>query len=216
MLDNFRSKNPNIEFYSVEDYEFKSYGVVLQNIDVNEICGVANSIEMPGAAVKYVPSEQKFETLEIAEIIQKQVYGGVNSQLGCCWGYNTLLNATEWHTCDEINIAVTPMVLLLAHIWDIEDNRLDSAKFRAFYLPEGTSVRLFSSTLHYTPCQVSDDGFKCVVGLVKNTNTALDFDATDKKLVGRNKWLIAHIDNEAKRSQGAIMGITGENFDIKY
>ena len=31
------------------------------------------------------------------------------------------------------------------------------------------------------------DGFKCAMDLVKNTNTALDFEQADKKLVGKNK-----------------------------
>ena len=216
MLDSLIKKNPDIEFYSVLGDEFRNYGSVLENIDVAEICKVAKNIEMPEMGVRYVPSEQSFETLGIAEFINKQVFGGVKSQMGYCWGYNTLLNATEWHCCDEINVAVTPIILLLGHIWNIKEDKINSSKFKAFYVPEGTCVRLFSSTLHYTPCQVSDDGFKCVVGLIKDTNTAIDFDVTDKKLVGRNKWLIAHIDNEAKRSQGAVMGITGKNFDIKY
>ena len=217
MLDNLKKKNPDIEFYSVSDDEFKTYGKILENIDVAKICKVAESIENPGNGVKYLPSEPSFETLEIAEFLKNQVYGGVEAQVGYCWGYNSLLNATEWHSCDEINIAATPLILLLGHIWDIgDDEKLSSDKFKAFYIPQGTAIRLFSSTLHYTPCQVSDGGFKCVVGLIKETNTALNFETTDKKLVGKNKWLIAHVDNEAKRNQGAVMGIIGKNFDIKY
>lgn len=216
MIDNLKKKNPNIRIYSVSDNKFKTYGKVLENIDVSEICSAAEKIENPAAGVRYVPSEKSFEALPIADFLKNQVYGGAETQIGYCWGYNTLLNATEWHTCDEINIAVTPMVLLLGHVWDIENDMLNSAEFEAFYVPENTAIRLYSSTLHYTPCQVNENGFKCVVGLIKNTNTALDFNSVDKKLVGKNKWLIAHVDNEAKRSQGAVMGITGDNFDIKY
>lgn len=215
MIENLKKKNPEIKFYSVFDNEFKKYGKI-ENIDTAEICGAAQVIKNPETGVKYVPSVENFESLPIGEYIKNMVYGGAETQIGYCWGYNTLLNATEWHTCDEINIAVTPMVLLLGHAWDIEDDKLESAKFAAFYVPEGTAVRLYSSTLHYTPCQTGDEGFKCVVGLIKGTNTALDFKPDDKKLVGRNKWLIAHVDNAAKRSQGAVMGITGVNFDIKY
>ena len=216
MLNNLKKKNPDIEVYSVFDDQFKRYGSVLENIDVSKICEAANKIEMPEEGVRYVPSEPSFETLEIANLVKKQVYGGVDSQLGYCWGYNTMLNATEWHTCDEVNIAVTPIVLLLGNLWDVKEDKIDSSKFKAFYVPEGTTVKMFSSTLHYTPCQVCDDGFRCVVGLIKNTNTELDFDAIDKKLISRNKWLISHIDNDENRSQGFVMGVTGVNFDIKY
>lgn len=214
MLDNPKKKNPNV--YSVFDAEFKAYGKIIENIDVSEICNAAEIIKNPETGVRYVPSEPSFEKLSIADFIKKHVYGGMETQIGFCHGYNTLLNATEWHTCNEVNIAVTPMVLLLGHIWDIENDMINSEMFKAFYIPEGTAVELYSSTLHYTPCQVTDAGFKCVVGLIKGTNTALDFEPTDKKLAGTNKWLIAHVDNIVKRNQGTVMGITGENLDIKY
>lgn len=216
MIDSLRKKNPEIEIYSVTDNNFKTYGRILENADVSEIRKAAEMIENPAMGVKYVPSEPSFEKLPIADFIKNQVYGGTETQIGYCWGYNTLLNATEWHTCNEVNIALTPMILLLGHVWDVENDKIDSANFEAFYVPEGIAVELYSSTLHYTPCQVNKDGFKCVVGLVKNTNTALDFEQADKKLAARNKWLIAHVDNEAKRKQNAVMGITGVNYDIKY
>ena len=63
---------------------------------------------------------------------------------------------------------------------------------------------------------MSDGGFRCIVALPAGTNTALETEADDKKLVAKNKWLIAHIENEGKRKSGAVMGITGENYRIKY
>ena len=40
--------------------------------------------------------------------------GGLDEQIGLCWGHSNQLNALEWHTCNEFNIAVRELVLLLA------------------------------------------------------------------------------------------------------
>ena len=126
------------------------------------------------------------------------------------------MNATEWHTSNEINIAITDLVLILGHRWDIHNDKIDSSLFKAFYVPKGTVVEVFSTSLHYCPCQVNDAGFKCVVVLPKDTNTAVETEVLDKRITAKNKWLIAHVENEAKIKQGAVAGITGINYEIKY
>jgi hypothetical protein len=88
--------------------------------------------------------------------------------------------------------------------------------FKAFYVPAGTVLECFATTLHYGPCQVNDDGFGWVVALPKDTNTSLDGEYEDKLLWAKNKWMIAHIDNAELVSQGAIAGVSGTNFEIKY
>lgn len=126
------------------------------------------------------------------------------------------MNATEWHTSSEINIAVTPLVLILGHIWDIGDGKIDSSKFKAFYLPKGTVVEVYATSLHFCPCEVSKKGFGCVVALPKDTNTNLEVEPQDKLLFRKNKWIIAHCENEALINRGVVAGITGTNYEIKY
>ena len=126
------------------------------------------------------------------------------------------MNATEWHTSSEINIAVTPLVLILGHIWDIENGKIDSSKFKAFYLPAGTVVEVYSTTLHFCPCEVDENGFGCVVALPKDTNTNLEVEPQDKLLFRKNKWIIAHEENLALINRGVISGITGKNHKINY
>ncbi len=116
----------------------------------------------------------------------------------------------------EINIAVTPLVLILGHIWDIENGKTDSSKFKAFYLPAGTVAEVYSTTLHFCPCEVEKGGFGCVVGLPLGTNTPLETEGPDPLLFRKNKWLIAHNDNKALISRGVFSGISGENFKINY
>ena len=216
MLELLKQKNTDIEIFSVESEEFKKYGRVISDIDTTEILATAKKIQKVGNGSSYVPSCDDFEKLDIATEIRNKLFGTMPTQIGYCWGYNSLMNATEWHTSSEINIAITPIVLILGNIWDIKDGKIDSSQFKAFYLPEGTVVEAYATTLHYCPCQVSDDGFGCVVGLPLETNTELKIKSDDKLLLCKNKWLISHKDNAELESSDMYVGLTGKNIEIKY
>lgn len=57
---------------------------------------------------------------------------------------------------------------------DIEDGDIyDTAKVEAFFVPAGTGVELYATTLHYAPCTAQEGGFRCVVVLPKGTNEEL-------------------------------------------
>ena len=214
MINRLKRVNQEIEIYSVHDLVFKTYGRVI-DLNTKEIIDAAERYEMP-EKTKYIPSIEGLEGLDAAKTIQEEYFGTMPIQVGCCYGYNKNLNATEWHTSSEINVAVTDIVLILGHIWDVENNTVSSDVFKAFYIPKGTAVEVFSTTLHYCPCQVNDDGFRCIVVLPKGTNTTLNTAPRDKRVIAKNKWLIAHIDNEEKIKQGAVAGIIGNNYEIMY
>lgn len=105
---------------------------------------------------------------------------------------------------------------MLGHRWEIKNQHIDASKFRAFYVPKGATVEVYATTLHFCPCQVSDQGFRCVVALPENTNVALETKQKDQRLTAKNKWLLAHVENEGKIKQGALPGITGKNYEIQY
>lgn len=216
MLDNLKLKNPDIKLYSVNSEEFKTFGRVITGLDTSEIIKAAEKISRPAEGSAYTPSEESFEKLPIAKEIENKFFGTLPSQIGYCHGHNSLLNAAEWHMSSEINIAVTPLVLILGHIWDIENGKTDSSKFKAFYLPAGTVAEVYSTTLHFCPCEVEKGGFGCIVGLPLGTNTPLETETSDPLLFRKNKWLIAHNDNKALISRGVLPGISGENFKINY
>ena len=216
MLDNLKLKNPDIKLYSVNSEEFKTFGRVITGLDTSEIIKAAEKISRPAEGSAYTPSEESFEKLSTAKEIENKFFGTLPSQIGYCHGHNSLLNAAEWHMSSEINIAVTPLVLILGHIWDIENGKTDSSKFKAFYLPASTVAEVYSTTLHFCPCEVEKDGFGCVVGLPLGTNTPLETETSDPLLFRKNKWLIAHNDNKALISRGVLPGISGENFKINY
>lgn len=129
------------------------------------------------------------------------------------WGYNDTLNALEWHKCSEINIATSDLILLVGDIRDIEEgNRFNSKNVKAFKMLKGEAVEMYATTLHYCPIQLSKNGFGCAVGLIKGTNTDLDFICEDKLIFRKNKWIIAHEDNAEFLEQGVVGGIYGENY----
>ncbi len=214
MLENLKKANKDIEILSVFDDSFKLYGEV-HKYDTAEILTEGEKLEMPDGVI-YKPSLEEFEKLAITKEIAKDVYGYLPMQAGVCYGHASMMNATEWHTSTEINIAITDMVLILGNRWDIVDNKIDSSAFKAFFVPKGTVVELYATTLHYCPCQTSDSGFICAVYLPAGTNTALDETPADKRISAKNKWLLVHVENEAKIKQGAVPGIKGINYEIKY
>lgn len=216
MLENLKKLNPDVDFYDVSDKEFASFGRIVKNLDATEIIETAKKIPNPESGSSYLPSVEDFEKLNIAETIKNEYYGSLPTQIGYCWGHNTMMNATEWHTSSEINIAITPLVLILGHVWDIKDGKIDSSKFKAFYLPAGTVVEVYATSLHFCPCEVSKDGFGCVVGLPAGTNTDLEIEPENKMLFRKNKWIIAHVENETLINRGVVAGITGTNYEIKY
>lgn len=216
MLKLLKEKNPDIRMYSVNDGEFKTFGRVINDLDPAEIIAAAGKIQRPETGCAYVPGEESLEKLQIAAQIQNRFFGTLPAQIGYCHGHNSLLNAAEWHFSSEINIAVTPLVLILGHVWDIENGKIDSSRFQAFYLPKGTAAEIYATTLHFCPCETEKSGFGCVVGLPLDTNTPLDGTAESPLLLRKNKWLIAHEENTPLINRGAVPGITGKNFEIKY
>ena len=216
MLDQLKQKNPALRWYSVHDAQFAKYGRIIEGIDTREIEAAAKNIAMPETGSRYVTSEPTFEALPIAKTIQNELFGGVDTELGYCWGSNNQLGATEWHTSSEINIAITDLVLLLATRFDIKNDTLCSEDFVAFFVPAGTVIEVYATTCHFCPCEVEKGGFGCVVGLPAKTNIVLDFEKKDPLLYKYNKWVLAHPDNKGMIANGAAVGIVGENYEIKY
>jgi hypothetical protein len=207
----------NVVIKSVFDKEFKRYGQVLKNYDFSEIIAKMESAPLPSDVI-YEPSIKELEELEIAESLRKREFGELPIQIGYCNGNNYLLNAVEYHRTSEINIAVTDLILLLGSQQDINDDyTYDTSKIEAFKLTAGTAIEVYGTTLHYAPCNVNEDGFKCVVVLPRDTNLPLENNVEkigeDTLLFARNKWLIGHKDTDLGE-QGAFIGLVGENISL--
>lgn len=209
--------NPGIRIFDIRDDEFRQYGRIIDSLDIKEISDVAEKIPMPSDGSAYLASVKDFEELAIARKIKDTVFGTLDTQTGYCYGYNSSLNAAEWHCCSELNIAITPMVLILGKRNDImADGKMDSSVMKVFYLPKGTVVEIYATTLHFCPCQVNNGGFRCVVSLIRETNIPLDTPCDDKLLFRKNKWIIAHNECKSLIDKGIVPGIGGINYIIRF
>ena len=213
MLEALQKANPHIQIHSVHEAVFASYGRFIED-DTTEICAAAEKLPFPEEGSRYMAAEASLEATEFAKRLREEYCGQLDEQVGICYGHSNRLNALEWHTCNEFNVAVRPLVLLLAKRGDMDEKgRLDAAKVKAFYLAQGEMIEVYSDTLHFCPCEVTTDGFSSIVGLQRDTNLPLQ-DRKQELLWARNKWLIAHEDNAPLVARGAVPGIYGENWTI--
>jgi hypothetical protein len=211
-----------ISIEHVKDKSFLKYGKIISNIDfscINEY--MMNVSDIPIYGNKYVPSVNELNVTETADIIAKNFYGNMPIQIGYCNGNNHSLNGLEYHKSSEINYAVSDMILLLANIWQIENNKFDANDVKAFFVPQGTAIEMYATTLHFAPCKTSGEGFKCVVILPKNTNLPLEGKRAsvmeeDELLFMTNKWLIVHPEATKLVNNNAFVGITGRNITINH
>ena len=213
-FEEIKKLNHDIRFYRVTDKAFAKYGRVL-DFDFGELIEKAEKLDMPEKGVIYKAGIEQLEKTACFVQIERIFYGELPIQIGCCWGDNSKLNALEWHKSSEINIAVTPTILLLGKLEDIEDGKYNSDSVDAFFLERGEAVEVYATTLHYTPCKAEDGGFKTIVILPQGTNLPLDKPSDLPFLRAKNKWLIGHVDNQALKNSGATMGIYGENLTVK-
>lgn len=214
--EQLREKNLDLVIYETKDPEFAEYGCRIEGQDVSALIREALKTELPLQGSAYSPSLVCLEEAPGNEKLQKYCYGELPAQTGYCYGHNSLLNAWEWHAASEINIAVTDLILILATKKDLVDGKTDSGKAKAFYIKKGEMVEIYSSTLHFCPCEVSKEGFGCIVILPKGTNLPLEEEEADPLLFRKNKWLIAHEENKDLIQKGVTPGITGTNIRINY
>lgn len=222
MLDVLKVKNPHVTMFSIYDQEFSRYGEVF-----SERSQFTTSIEylkntsMPAEGNQYQAHDENFMKCATHIDLVHDVFGDIPLEYGYVNGHNSKLNALEFHKSSELNIAVTPMVLLLAHVDDIKNDQIHSDQVVAFYIPENTVFEVYSTTLHFSPCKVTDEGFRCGVILPFGTNVEFITSKTQQGRFGKflfktNKWLLSHPENERMLQLGAVIGITGENIEIKY
>ncbi|MBE6827637.1 MAG: DUF4867 family protein [Ruminococcaceae bacterium] len=221
MLERLNKVN-DVPVYSVFDEKFLSYGRVLEGYDFSEIIGyMQKNTEIPDNGNIYVPGVDEMKNTEIRKTVENTLYGSMPVQIGYCNGRNTTYNGFEYHKAPEINVAVTDFMLCLGHSWDIKDNSYRIEQAEVFYVPQGTAIEMFGTTLHLSPLRTCDSGFKDIVILPEGTNTPLEekcesTDPESKLLLMKNKWVIAHPDREPLIKQGAYAGVIGENKELYY
>jgi len=220
-MTKLQALNPHLSLFSVLSEAFRPYGRILKGYDFNEVMQRMKQTDIPAEGNIYLTSVKHLEQTAIKRQLQQHLYGGMEIQIGYCNGRNSNLNGLEYHKGSEINVAVTDLVLLLGKVQDIRNNKYSTEHIQAFFLPQGTAVELYQTTLHFAPCKVTDDGFKCIVVLPKGTNEPLEHKSEviteeDELLFMTNKWLLAHPERKILIDRGAYPGIVGDNILMMY
>lgn len=206
-----------MKIQNVNSPEFGTYGRVITGYDVSGLMEAMLETPLPDG-VEYVASVPELEALPEAEALAAGVYGQMPIQIGYCNGHNRKLNALEYHRDSEVNLAVTDLVLLIGRQQDIEeDYTYDTSLAEAFFIPAGTLIEVYATTLHYAPCQCSEEGFRCVIVLPLGTNGELTGsvevkNGEDRLLFARNKWLVGH--EEGGLPDTAWIGLKGDNISL--
>ena len=200
----------------VTDPAFKAYGRIITGYDFSGLLKAMEQTPLPEDVI-YIPSLPEMEALPAAKELENGIYGQMPIQIGCCNGHNKKLNAVEYHRDSEVDIAVDDLILILGKQQDIEeDHTYDTSRMEAFLVPAGTAVEGYATTLHYAPCHVKDEGFRCVIVLPRDTNLDMEpvevKDPEDRLLFARNKWLIGHA--QGGLPEGAFIGLKGENLSV--
>ena len=193
---------------SVMDEAFRPYGRVLP-LDTKEFCTALKGIDIPVEGTVYEPSVASFEALPLFKELTEKTYGEMPTEL----------NALEYHRSSEIDIAATDLVLMVGRQQDIDPKTLtyDTGNVECFFVPAGTAVELYATTLHFAPCGIDGKEFRCGVALPRGTNEALKNpiakEGEDRLLFAVNKWLIAHKESGLDKD-GAFIGLKGENLTL--
>mgnify|MGYP000624012843 FL=1 len=187
---------------------FKDYGRVIKQ-DVQEAINFAQTYQNINA---YDTSIKELEDIPCIQELMKDIYGYLDVMAGVVTGKNDVLNGLEYHQCSETIIAVTDYILAVGKRQDMVENDYDIEKCELFYVPQGTVVELYATTLHYTPITVIDS-FKTICLLLKGTGDACQRRGILKK---KNKWFIAHKDNVEKVQAGDYPGLKGKMIQIKH
>ena len=200
----------------VTDQGFGAYGRIITGYDFKGLLEAMEKTPLPEQVI-YVPSVPELEALSEYKELEKGIYGQMPIQIGYCNGHNKKLNAVEYHRDSEVDIAVNDLILILGRQHDIcGDHTYDTSKMEAFFVPAGTAVEIYATTLHYAPCHVEEKGFRCVVVLPRGTNMDMEpievKDPEDRLLFAVNKWLIGH--EEGGLPEGAFIGLKGENLTV--
>lgn len=217
MLQTLQERNQQLAIKSINNTEFYDYGQPLHDFNFYSLIEYTDTHARPTDGVTYKTLVEEMQNQSIKQSIQRTLFGGMLIQIGWCYGYNTKLNALEYHKSSEVIVAVSDLLLLLGKKKDIKNDQYPTQKVVGFYMQKGEAVELYSTSLHYAPVQTNKSGFKSIIILPQSTNEPLDF-IPDKNGEGRflthkNKWLLAHPDSSAAQN-GAYVGLIGDNIEV--
>lgn len=217
-IDKICDENKQYKIYNVTDPEFKVFGNLLSGYDLTEIQKYAKeNIKIPKEGNIYRPSNAELENFEVIKEIESDVYGGLPIEAGECAGQNSSFSAFEFHQGSEVNIVLTDIIMVLGKREQIINGYFNAQEdAELFFVPAGSIVEMYSTTLHYSPCKVDENGFEIIVILIKGSNESLksNFKSRNNQVVKMNKFQMVHKSRKDKIEQGIKVGLSGELIKI--
>lgn len=216
--------NSHLNFYSVEDKEFRPFGRILSGYDFSKWINYLNfHTQIPPENNVYVAEEAGLTDMPPYAQVRDTLFGAMPIQVGYCNGNSSFLNALEYHKSIEVVVAATDLVLMVADYNKLENFKMDTKNVCAFFVPAGFAIELKPTTLHLAPSKVNVAGFKAAIVLPFGTNSDLpkninkqSDDVEGNLLFKKSKWFLAHPQNHRALANGAVAGLIGDNLEIKY
>jgi hypothetical protein len=215
LFTRIQQQNPNLLLYSTTSTKFKEFAKILPFKDAIDAYNYVRKTIIPQTGNQYVAHDEQFVNELKNTTIFDEIFGYVPLQYGFVNGHNRKINALEFHKSSEVNISVDDMILFFGHARDIQNNTYDLNNAVAFYIPKQTAFEVYPEVLHFSPCAVTNNGFRCAVILPLGTNTDLLKSPTDAMLFKKNKWLLAHKEATHIIERGAQIGLSGVNTEIQ-
>lgn len=217
-LERLQRFNPDLTILSVNSAVFNEYGQVLSSINAGEMLTQLKQHLIPKEGASHVTADANLLNTKMASQLQMTVFGGRPIQVGYYNGHNDHLDALEWHHAPEVLVATANVCLFLGQRAKLTRNGYAVGALRTFFVPAGTVIALYGTTLHCAPLQTSEDGYRCMVALPENTNADLPTGTADGNplLHKVGQWIIAHPDNQDLIRQGVVAGIMGKNLALNY
>ena len=216
------SANKETMILTLDSSRFRKYGRILKGLDVAELVEKADSLtRIPEEGNIYEPGLQGLQDCAVSKQCGTY-FGNMPIQLGYCNGTNQTINGMEYHKSPELFVAVTDCIQFLCSFEHLSEfNTVRTQDAEVFFFPKGSVSLIYANVMHLAPCTVRGKGFKSVIVLPLHTNEPLDeagkellkasTDPEAKLLFKKNKWMIAHPERQQLVSQGAHIGLTGEN-----
>ena len=217
--EDFQKLNPDYQVLSIDDPDFKKYGVVYTKYDISEVTKFMDeNVKISSPANAYVPSNPGLEKIPAIQEIGTDVYAGMPIEAGECTGQTTNFSAIEYHQGSETNIMLTDVIMVLGkrQVLDTKGLYSPSEDGQIFFVPAGTVVEFYSDTLHYAPIKVHDAGFSIIVMLIAGTNQELPagFKSNNPRIVKKNKFQVVDPSRKDKIAIGVEVGLTGKLIEM--
>ncbi len=224
-MKQLRDQNPQLPVYHVTDRQFIDYGRLcrpLESESLDALSAITKELCPASSSVMYLPSIADIEDHDALSSLSDGYFGGMEIQVGCCWGKNRNMNGMEYHKSSELILTFDDIALFVGRRQDICESGWDSSLAEVFFIPAGSLVEIYITTLHLAPAGIYDAEFHTLIILPKGTNYSLpseviynpEVDDWEKQyLFRKNKWMMAHPDSPSVQL-GARIGITGNNLSL--